>query len=179
MSIISIPRSSADAESYVAARFERYAGGDPVRKKDVMQAVPALVGERLPDFQYFKSRRQFQRLFLGGAGYINLDFAKGTMALRFGTRIDTVEQVKQRLFGAQDLENWPTTISVLSWNMGPMSKSWPHPSETTWPITGSDGLQLAAQEIADFVDEVVRPYLDQHQQADLVRETILDSPGRT
>jgi hypothetical protein len=164
----------------IDAWFDRYSGGAPVRKPEILQSVSGVIGARNPEFRYFKTAHQFRRLFSAGTAYIGLEYAKGVMALRFGTHIESVERVKERLFstGYVPHQHHPHTISKYTYNMGPRSRRWAYPTETTWPILGSEGLQLATLEIVDFIEDVVVPYLSRHEDPLAVRETLIHNPGQ-
>ena len=165
----------AEIEAWVA----KYAGGEPVRKAEIMDAISTAMSKAFPQFRYFKTAQQFRQKFAGGMAFIGVDYARSTVALRFGLRIDSVERIKAQAFGVHSPADdpHPRTISKYSYNMGPKSPFWPYPTETTWPVSGSDGLQLAAAEIVEFADEAVLPYLSRHEDPMAIRDTFLNNPG--
>jgi hypothetical protein len=163
----------------IRKRFEQYGAGTRLRKPEVLSGVFDRLRDRLPDFRYFRSHHHFRRPFAGGTSFIGLDYAHGSLALRFGVRHEGIEATRVRLFEPK----WtppklsPTTISKFSINMGPSSPHWTYPTETTWPISGSEGLERASPEIAAFIDEVVLPYVTAHQDPATIRDTLLNHPG--
>jgi len=165
----------------VAARIERYAGGVPVGRSDILNALSAALAAALPSFRYFKSYAHFRHPFIEGISYIDLDYSKGTVALRFGVRHNRVEALKSRLFeSARPAANHYTrTISKYSYNMGPGSPHWRYPTEPTWPVSGSEGLTIATSEIVEFVEQVAVPYVSTHQDPLNIRGTLVTEPGRS
>lgn len=160
--------------------LEDYSGGRPVRKTEILGRLSEAVGKGLTHFRYFKSFAHFRSPFAEGISYIGFDYAHGTVSLRFGVRHDRIERVKRRLFrsDSQPLSHYSRTISMYSVNMGPSSPHWKHPTPATWPISGSEGLQRAAGEVAVFVKEVAEPYVVLHQDPSAIRDTLLNAPGR-
>lgn len=145
---------------------------------EVLQGISAALSPQLADFKFFKGTAQYRRSFGTGIGYIGLDYSHGTLAIRFGVHIEAVELLKERLFSLSPLKNFPGTISAYSWNMGP-SNVWKFSSECTWPITGRDGIGIAATEILEFIGETILPYLAKHQNTEIVRDTLLRFPERS
>jgi len=164
----------------VHKRFERYAGGEKVRKKEILQTVSRALSPVLEEFRYYASAGQYRGPFSDGTSYVALSYSKGVFAIRFGVHHDKIESLKHRLFGIAtgNPPHFPKTISKFSYNMGPRSPLWPYPTETTWPISGSDGLALAAREIRAFVRDTVLPYVLMHREALAIRSTLLNEPGR-
>lgn len=164
----------------VHQRFERYAAGAKVLKKEIVSGISQHLSPVLKDYRYFRAANQFRSRFEQGTSYITLDYAKGVLALRFGVRHEMIESLKQRLFGIDTSvpAHFPSTLSKYSYNMGPRSPHWTHPTEATWPISGSEGLALACGEIKAFVSDTVVPYLNMHKDALGVRSTLLHEPGR-
>ena len=164
----------------VHKRSERYAGGDKVRKKEILATASRTLSTLLRDFRYYASFGQFRGPFDDGTSYVTLSYAKGVLALRFGVHHNRVESLKQRLFGIAigKPQHFPTTISKFSYNMGPRSPHWPYPTEATWPISGTEGLALATNEIKAFVQETVLPYVLMHREPLAIRSTLLNEPGR-
>ena len=164
----------------VHQQFKRYAGGERVLKKEVVAAVGQTLAPVLKDFRYYKSSGQFRGAFDGGISYITLEYSKMVLALRFGVRHEKIESLKSHLFGLDTSTpaNFPSTISKYSYNMGLRSLHWPYPTETTWPISGSEGLTLACGEIKAFVLDTVVPYVLMHREPLAVRSTLLHEPGR-
>ena len=161
-------------------RFERYAGGERIKRKEITNGVAEALALVLKDFRYYRSSEQFRGPFNDGTSYVTLEYAKGVLALRFGVRHEAIESLKQRLFGldCSRPSNFPSTVSKYSYNMGPKNPRWPYPSETTWPISGSEGLILACKEIKPFVADTVLPYVLEHREPLAVRSTLLHDPGR-
>lgn len=164
----------------VHKRFERYAGGERVRKKEILQTISRKLAPVLNDFRYYMSAEQFRGPFTDGTSYIALSYAKGVLAIRFGVHHEKIESLKHGLFSIAvgSAQHFPTTISKFSYNMGPRSPHWPHPTEATWPISGSEGLTLAGKEIKAFVLETVVPYVLMHREPFAIRSTLLHEPGR-
>jgi hypothetical protein len=164
----------------VHERFERYASGDKVRKKEILEAVSKALAAVLKNFRYYTSAGQFRGPFDEGTSYVTLSYAKGVLAVRFGVHHNRVESLKHRLFGIAigNPQYFPTTISKFSYNMGPRSPLWPYPTEATWPISGSEDLALATKEIKAFVRETVLPYVFMHREPLAIRSTLLNEPDR-
>jgi hypothetical protein len=164
----------------VHQRFERYGAGERVLKKAIVDGVSRTLAPALKDFRYHSSAGQFRGPFSDGTSYITLEYAKGVLALRFGVRHDRIEFLKHRLFDVDTSKptNFPSTISKYSYNMGPRSPHWSYPTETTWPISGSEGLALACKEIKAFVVDTVVPYVLMHREPLAIRSTLLHEPGR-
>jgi hypothetical protein len=156
-------------------RFEEYGGGTPVRKQEILSTLSAALAPRLPHFKFVKSAGEFRAAFPDGVSFIQLNARRGHLGLGFGVRHERVEEIRSRLFG----QNIPrATICVLSVNMGPNSFHWPYPTETTWPVTGSTGLEKAIPEVCDFIQRTAEPYVVEHRDPLTIRETLLHAPGR-
>src|SRR5258706_7025328 len=97
----------------VHKRFERYAGGERVRKKEILQAIARTLAPVLRDFHYHTSTGQFRGPFADGISYVALSYAKGVLAIRFGVHHERIESLKHRLFGIAigSPQHFPTTIS--------------------------------------------------------------------
>jgi len=165
----------------IAKRFEEYSVGKPLRKQEVVDGVSAALASVLVGFRYYRSKSQFRKLFVDGSSYVGLEYGHATLALRFGVYHRGVEEARARLFDSLLSSGvvLSSTISKFSYNMGPESPHWKHPVKATWPITGSEGLERASHEIADFVNEVVLPYVTLHQDPSMIRNTLLTAPGHT
>jgi hypothetical protein len=159
----------------IMKRFEEYGGGQRVGKKEVLAGLSASLAHTLPDFRYFRSRASFRKLFQDGFSYITFERGHGELSLRFGVRHDRVEEVRACLF---DRAAVLATISKWSCNMGPESAGWKYPTDTTWPIGGSEGLIRASPEVTEFVAQVALPYVIEHQDPGAIRDTLLRTPGR-
>jgi hypothetical protein len=161
-------------------RFDRYAGGQRILKKEIVDGVAQTISPALRGFRYHKTSQQFRGPFCDGTAYVDVDYAKGMVALRFGVWHEKIESLKRRLFGVDNSKppHFPSTISKYSYNMGPLSPHWPYPTEVTWPISGTEGLALACGEIETFVLETVVPYVMTHREPIAIRSTFIYDPGR-
>jgi hypothetical protein len=166
-----------DPPGVVDASFDRYSGGEFVGKKHILRSIPAALERALPDFRYMSSMAQYRRPFEGGTSYIILGVSKMVLTLEFGTNIDAVEDIRKHLFSCTQVKNSPNTIWLRTGSMGLDSTRWRQPEHAIWPITGSEGLQLAGPEIAAVVEDIVLPYLARHEHPEHVRETLLNHPG--
>jgi hypothetical protein len=165
-------------EAEMQAHEARYAGGRPLSKRDIMNGMGETLKALLPGFRYYKSRLQFRRPLANGTSYV--DLKPGTVRLCFGVQQRQIEQARADLFDA----TWtpsiysPETIFTGSTSVQPDSPSWPYRGEVLWPISGSHGLERASKEAASFVNEIVLPYLQVHEEPAAIRETILHDPQR-
>jgi hypothetical protein len=164
----------------VMQRFDEYSGGQQLRKKEICDDLGQRLRPAVPGFEYYRSRRHFRRPFRNGIQLITLEYSHGSLSIRFGVQHGGIEQAKARLFPSGWVGNpFSPTISKWSFNMGPEHyRSWRHSSETTWPISGSEGLERAIPEIMRFLSCVALPYVLAHQEPDKIRDTLLSSPGR-
>jgi hypothetical protein len=163
----------------VFARFKRYAGGNRIQKTEILDHLIKVVGVNLKGFSWIKTRRRFCSRFTDGVSYVGLDCPRSSVYLSFGVRHDRVEEALLKLFPQETARLNPERMTIwkLSVNMGPLSPRWKYPSETTWPILGSDGLALATPEIVAFVKDVAEPYALRHRDPLAIRNTLLFLPG--
>jgi hypothetical protein len=176
-----IPVSLIEPDAKLLAiqeRFRLYGRGAPVGHVEIMGALSVAVGRILPDYRYYKSFAHFRRSFDHGVLYIGFERGHGSVTVRFGVRHDGIEKIKRRLYeGVPSLDHYSRTIHKWSINMGVHSPRWPHPTETSWPISGSDGLRVAGEEICAFVQEIAEPYVLEHQHPVAIRSTLLEEGG--
>jgi len=161
--------------------FEEFSGGERLRKPEILSRMSALLQPCLPDFKYYRTHAQFRSDFSGGAAFVRLSCSRGgTLNLDFGVRLDRVEDVRVLLFppDRRPYQHLIRTISMLSGNMGPRSPHWHYPTETSWPLSWSEGVKKASTEIAHYIVDVVRPYLAQHRTPEAIRDTLLKNPRR-
>jgi len=165
-------------EAEMRAHAARYAGGRPLSKREVMDGMGEALKPLLPGFRYYRSRFQFRRPHANGTSYV--DMKPGAVRLEFGVQQRQVEQARADLFDAtwQPSKFSPETIFTGSTSMRPDSPSWSYRGEVLWPISGSYGLERASTEAASFVNEIVVPYLQVHEEPAAIRETILHDPRR-
>jgi len=160
--------------------FEAYAGGAPVKKREIFEALASALELYLPGYRYFRSFEHFRRSFAHGISYIGFERAHGVVNLRFGVLHEDVERVKANLYGdpSYHFAHVARTISKYTANMGPSSPHWPYPVKPTWPISGTDGLQRASYELVSFVTDTVLPYVTAHEEPARIRDTFVTTPGR-
>lgn len=135
----------------VQRRFEKYSGGQPLRKAQILEQLSQIVSRSMPSFKYFKSSSEFRCTFRSGYSFIGFSYGHGSLALQFGVRHHDIAEIEARMFPTDYSTRRLATISMLSVNMGPRSPHWPYPTETTWPISGTQGLRLASSEIVAFI----------------------------
>lgn len=174
-----LPQPADPIHEEVLSRFRRYAGGNAVKKADVLSHLIRVVGANLKGFTYFKSHAEFRSRFPDGVSFVGLHRGHSTVSLTFGVRHERLEKTLADLF--PDVESktfhWKATIWKSSYNMGPSSPHWTYPTETTWPILGSEGLALATPEIIAFLKEAAEPYALRHQEPLAIRNTLMFLPG--
>jgi hypothetical protein len=158
--------------------FEQYSGGEPVTKSRIYNALAGALREQLPHFQYIKKHARLLHEFVGGRSFIDLDYGRKVVHLRFGVSLDNVEKIKRVLFAETAGAVRAPTISAFSANIGPASPHWPCPVKAAWPILGTDGLTKAGREIVGFTHTYVLPYLKEHEDPLRVRHTLLATPGK-
>ena len=160
--------------------FGAYAGGAPVKKREIFEALASALELYLPGYRYFRSFAHFRRSFARGISYIGFERGHGVVNLRFGVLHRDVERVKANLYGEPSYHfgHRARTISMYTANMGPSSPHWPCPVRPAWPISGTDGLQRASYELVSFVKDTVLPYVTAHEEPGRIRETFVTTPGR-
>ncbi|HEY4169882.1 MAG TPA: hypothetical protein VGM96_24030 [Reyranella sp.] len=162
------------------AREASYAGGVELNARGVRYHLGEALIPHLPDFRYFKSHGQFRRPFANGTSYIEIWHEIGSHYLSFGINHRLIEEIRSRLFD----KTWRTkpwrndTIFMSSKYMFPASPHWHYRIEASWPISGTQGVTRAMNEIAPFLDEIVFPYLEMHEDPAAIRETELRRPER-
>jgi hypothetical protein len=184
------PRAPAKGGSWAAveqadevrrlAREAAYAGGVALNARGVRQCLGEALVPFLPDFRYFKSHGQFRKPFANGTSYIEICHAIGSHYLSFGVTHRLIEEVRARLFD----KNWKTkqwrndTIFMSSNYMYPASPHWHYRIQASWPISGTQGVARAMNEIVPFLEEIVFPYLQIHEEPVAIRQTELFRPER-
>ena len=163
----------------VARQFQRYSGGRPVKSAEVIDHLKKVLGANLHDFRWISSRKEFRGSFEDGVSRVVLNYNRSVFSLSFGVRHERIEQALANIFPEEKskLHSNRMTISKWSVNMGPSNPRWHYQRETTWPITGSDGLALATPEIVSFLKDVAEPYALRHRDPLAIRNTLLRLPG--
>lgn len=159
----------------VQAWFAEYEGGSPVGRPTILAAFASAIAPVLPEYQYFKSRTQFEFSFPTGTSYLKLERSKGIVSMLFGVTHGDVEGARRELFGERNprIPKSPQTVSKWSLSMFPIAAGWASPHRAQWPIFYEDGLTKACAEAADLVSEVVKPYLVANEEPARIRETFL------
>ena len=168
-----------DNKAY-AQRAERFLGGAPVKKREIIAGIAAAISPELPEYTYFKSRAQFQRAFPGGTTYVSLHRGRGNVYFGFGVTHATIEKTEELLFGPRSAlpRPYPETLVVISINLGPRSHHWPHVIEGSWLILGEDGIPLASSEAVSIVRELIAPFIEGNQTPTRIRDTLRSTRGR-
>jgi hypothetical protein len=178
--IVRSTRSANPIHDAVTRQFQRYGAGRPVKTAEVLDHVSKVVGANLKGFSWIKSRKRFCSPFADGISYIGIDYTRCLFSMSFGVRHERIERALENLFPEKKSKLHPNRMTIWKWsiNMGPFSPRWKYPTETTWPITGSDGLALATPEIVAFLKDVAEPYALRHRDPSAIRNTLLFLPGR-
>jgi hypothetical protein len=158
----------------------KYAGGEPVDGKQILDGVSSALAPILHDFRHYRSYHHFRSVFEQGTSYISLERAFGVLDLRFGVTHKEVEALRLRLFEGVHAETYPTPQTIMKFtpNMGPKSPHWPYPIDPSWPISGSKGLARACPEVIAFVGDVALPYVIRHRDSRNIRDTLVNHPGQ-
>jgi hypothetical protein len=164
------PENSAGSED-IRARLAEYSLGRSLKKREVFDGVAEMITPLLPGFRYYRSYGQYRRPFANGIALVDLGFVRGVFdgfAYKIHHRL--IERAFARIFDPDGKlgKYGPTTILGDSRYHG-----------VDWPISGSHGLELAADGIRAFVGDVVLPYLRTHEEPEAIRRTILYEHGKT
>jgi hypothetical protein len=165
----------------IPAWIDGYSEGQPVGRDEIFVALAATLSPILPGFRWFKSTRQFRQDFPGGRAYLCLERPKQIVVVEFGVTLDAVAAREDRLFDLGITRGRPRPVTMMknSLNIAPHSRTWPHPTWAAWPISGSEGLRRGGAELSDFVCQIVLPYLHEHKDPAIVRQTLLSKPRRS
>lgn len=168
---LGIESTEPDAREDISARLAEYWLGRPLKKREVFDGVAELITPLLHGFRYYRSYGQFRRPFANGMAFVQLDAVRGLFnGFFYGLHHRPVEEAFARLLDPdRKLHKWsPITIFDESKYHG-----------VDWPISGSHGLELAAEGIKTFVHDIVLPNLRTNEEPEAIRRTILYADGCT
>src|SRR5436190_22035944 len=161
-----------DAESEnISARLAEYSLGRSLKKREVFDGVAEIVTPLLPDFRYYRSYGRYCRPFANGMASVHLCSVRGLFnGFAYGIHHRPVEEAFARVFDPDRKLGKSSPITIFD-------ESKYHGVD--WPISGSHGLELAAEGIRAFVGDVVLPHLRTHEEPEAIRRTILYERGHT
>ncbi len=168
-----------DAEyARLVAEHGPYLGGMPLKIQQVANQLGDSLSSLLPDFKYQKTKRRFYKPIRDGYCYLQFEFSRYSIALRFGVSHERIAKLWENLFDFEyNTVHFVAQISQYSLNMGPDSWHWPYRICPHWIIPRSEGVRRVSDEMAAFIKEIVLPYLVRHEDPALIRDTMLHQPG--
>ena len=135
-------------------------------------------------YRFFRSHGHFRRKNQNGFSYIAINSVTHSrsayyLAFYVGVQITEVESWLLRLMGnPRPISHDDRTIWNYTANIGPTSSTWRHPVPGTWTLTTLEGLKRLSGEISEFIREIALPFADAHQDPEILRRTMIETPGR-
>lgn len=168
-------QSEEDIARTVRHRTELYGRGRPVHTREINAFVKKTLTRALPHYVYFKDQDCFRRPFEQGHAFVGALCTPRmrTLSVSFGICHERIERIKSVLMGAPPSGVMRPTLWFNTYNVSPRSWYWKYPTDLTWPVSGEDGLKLAASELVDFVTTGLPPYLERHEDPAEIRTTLL------
>lgn len=168
-------QSKEDIARTVRQRMELYGRGRPVQTREIKAFIKKTLARTLPHYTYSKDQDCFSRPFEQGHAFVGAICTPRmrTLSLSFGICHEQIERIKTVLMGAPPSGVIRSTLWFNTYNIGPRSWYWKYPTDLTWPVSGEDGLKLAASDLVDFVTTGLPPYLERHQDPAEIRSTLL------
>jgi hypothetical protein len=168
---LGIESSEPHVEEDISARLAEYSLGRSLKKREVFDGVAEMITPLLHGFRYYRSYGQFRRPFANGMAFVQLCSHRWLFkGFTYGIHHRPVEEAFARLLDPErKLHKWsPITI---------FDESKYH--NVDWPISGSHGLELAAEGMKTFVHDIVLPHLRSNEEPEAIRKTILYADGCT
>lgn len=164
------PEIGAERENKLARQAE-YSLGRSLKKREVFDGVAEMITPLLPGFRYYRSYGRYLRSFANGTAFVDLcSFHSQFYGFQYGIHHRLVERTFARVFDPDRELGKCSPMTIFDHS---------HFHDVDWPISGSHGLELAAEGMRAFVGDVVFPYLRTHKEPEAIRKTILYEDGNT